>query len=68
MVPRENRENGTKGNGYKNGLDFIIIFVVVNSNCTFLPVTLLNKIVTSYSIFDRINCYSSTSLSPITLF
>ena len=36
----------TGHDGYKNGLDFIITLVVVNSNCTFLLVTLLNKIVT----------------------
>ena len=36
----------TEHDGYKNGLDFIITLVVVNSNCTFLLVTLLNKIVT----------------------
>ena len=44
---REVRDGRTKGNRYKNGLDFIITFVVVNLNYTFLLVSLLNKIVTS---------------------
>ena len=64
---RNGRDGRTKGNRYKNGLDFIITLVVVNSHSIILATSSLMQIDTSYSIYNRIGL-SYQRLTPITLF